>query len=159
MNLEEIISQEKLNKYKLDEYEDNYCFVQVDPQKGFIEDKAVLVWDGYFDEHFLDYLVKKQDSGIIAAMDEALFPDEHEEWKSIGYVTNLDREIRYLKEGANEIRNAMEWSTNPEEARELVDNVRLELIELFQDALEKGNKVSLFMDWEVAYAEDNVELE
>ncbi len=146
MNLVEIVSQEKFAKYRMDDVEEfagTVCLVQVKDQE-FLPDCAVVMWDGYFD-FFQEYLLKKEGSGIIAAMDEEFDED-------IGYVTCLEREREYLVEakenlGIKDSEYMEENGFYSENCEQMVEELRLELIRLFEDAIKKGNQVVYLKEW------------
>lgn len=156
MNLEEIISQDKFSKYRMDnvdEFEENICFVQSKGQEVF-PDYAVVMWAGYF-LFFKEYLLKKEDSGIIAAMDEAgTWVDDEDDYgsKDIGYVTNLEKELEYLVEakGNMGIKDSEDMEENgffDKETEDMVEELRLEMIKLFEDAIKKGNEIVYLIDY------------
>jgi len=156
MNLVEIISQEKFAKYRMDdveEFAENVCFVQVKGQE-FLPDYAVVMWSGYF-MFIREYLMKKEDSGIIAAMDEAeTWVDDEDDYgmKDIGYVTDLKKEREYLVEakGNMGIKDSEDMGENgfyDKETEEMVEELRLEMIKLFDDAIKKGNEIVYLIDY------------
>ena len=153
MNLAEIVSQEKFYKYRMDdvdEFEDSVCFVQVNKKREVFPDYAVVMWDGYF-YFFQEYLLKKETSGIIAALDEAMIWDDEYGSKDIGYVTNLEKELEYLVEAKGNlgIKDSEDMEANgfyDEESEQMVEELRLEMIKLFEDAIKKGNQIVYLLE-------------
>ena len=156
MTLVEIISQERFSKYRMDDVEvsaDNVCFVQSKGQEVF-PDCAVVMWDGYF-MFIEEYLLKKGDSGIIAAMDEAgTWVDDEDDYgsKDIGYVTNLERELEYLIEakGNMGIKDSEDMEENgffSKKTEDMVEELRLELVKLFEKKKKKGNEIVYLIDY------------
>ena len=88
-------------------------------------------------------------------MDEAeTWMDDEDNYgnKDIGYVTDLKKELEYLAEakgnlGIKDDEVMKENGFYSKRAEEMVEELRLEMIKLFEDAIKKGNEIVYLIDY------------